>query len=164
MGPHRILPMPQQAYWSSNYQKAGFPISSPPLTTPYAHTGPGAACHPGGLASTIAESLMPQGLSLPWPACPLVGLPPWSRNKHCQHLGKGLSPEKLEQAWQGHEKICCILRKTSQVGLPWGRASWVHSGPASCSSPWRVLLSKRTSAQLQDSPQLRKARTSVAGP
>ena len=106
VGPHRILPMPQQAYWSSNYQKAGFPISSPPLTTPYAHTGPGAACHPGGLASTIAESLMPQGLSLPWPACPLVGLPPWSRNKHSQHLGKGLSPEKLEQAWQGHEKIC----------------------------------------------------------
>ena len=56
-------------------RKLCFPVhSSPP--TPHGHAGPGAACHPRGLASILHGSLPLQGLSLPWPACPLEGLHP----------------------------------------------------------------------------------------
>ena len=56
VGPHRILPTPQQAYCPASYQKAVLPSASPPPApaTPYALAGPGAACHPEGLALTIA--------------------------------------------------------------------------------------------------------------
>ena len=94
---------------AASYQKAVLPSVSPPPApaTPYAHVGPGAACHLGGLASTIARSLPPQGLSLPWPACPLEGLHPRRAAPNtASPQKKACSPEKLEQAWLGHEKSC----------------------------------------------------------
>ena len=119
-----------------------------PTTTHYVHARPGAACHPGGLASAIARSLPPQGLSLPWPACPLEGLHPHGVAPNtASPQEKACSPEKLEQAWPGRENICLILGQSFCVGLPWGRASWVHSGPASHSSPWGVPHSHRIAAQ-----------------
>ena len=94
---HRIFTTPQQAHWPTSYQKAVL-ASSSPLPTHYARAGPGAACHLGGLASTIVGSLQPQGLSLPWPACPLEGLHPCRAvpNTPIPHE-KACSPEKLQQ-------------------------------------------------------------------
>ena len=130
------------------------PSASPlPPATPYAHAGPGAACHPGGLASTTAGSLPPQGLSLPWPACSLEGLHPHGAAPNtASPREKACSPEKLHKSWLGPENICLIMRKSFRVELPWGRAFWVRSGPASCSSQRGVLHSHRTAAQDHQAP------------
>ena len=68
-------------------RKLCFPVHLP---SPYPHvrTGPRAACYPRGLASTTARNLPPQGLSLPWPACPLEGLHPPEQHQTPPALGK----------------------------------------------------------------------------
>ena len=109
-----------------------------PLSLPLTHVPVlGLPAIPEGWPQQLPGSLQPLGLSLPWSACPLEGLhscgaapntaSPWE---------KACSLEEIEQARLGHEKSAYILRQSFQVGLPWGRASWVLSSPASHSSPW----------------------------
>ena len=103
------------------------------------HVNLGFIIFPSEISKTLAplEGLLPHG------AAPNTASP---REKAC-------SLEKLEQAWLGHEKSAYILRQSFQVGLPWGRASWVLSSSARCSSPRGVLHSRRRAAQDHQPPE-----------
>ena len=167
VGPKEHSPCHSKLTGPLAIRKLCFPVHPPTPHHPYIHDGPGAACHLGGLASIIAGSLPPQGLSMPWHACLLEGLHPCGAAPNtASPWEKACSPEKLEQAWPGSEKVCLILGQSFQVGLPWGRASWIRSSPASCSIPCGVPHSYRTAPQdcqlLQETPHPRKARISLA--
>ena len=138
VGHHRILPMPQQAHWPASYQKALLPSASPLPSPSRMHETWG--CLPSqreGWPQHLPEAYHHRSFPLPWPACPLEGLHPrGAAPSTASSQKKACSPEKLEQARPGHEKSASIIRQSFQVGLPWGRAFWVLSGPASCSSLW----------------------------
>ena len=91
--------------------------------------------------------------AVPALAClPFGGATPLQSSiKHRQPPGKGL-PRKARTSLAGHEKICLILGKSFRVGLPWGRASWFRSGPASCSIHWGVPHSRGTAAEDRQPP------------
>ena len=141
-----------------------------PPPHPYARSRPGAACHLGGLASRIAGSLQPQGLYLPWPACPLEGLPPHgAAPKTAPPPEKACIPEKLEKAWPGCKKnLPTFSGSPFKSGCPreesLGFTAAQLAAPAlgGCCTPAEQLPS--TASPLQEPSQPRKARTSLARP
>ena len=100
-------------------RKLCFPVHPPSPYPMHSHARPEAACHPRGLASPFAGSQPPQGLSLPWPACPLEGLHPCgAAPSTAGPLEKDCSPEKLEQAQPGCAIPASILRQSCQSSCP----------------------------------------------
>ena len=75
-------------------RKLCFPVHPLPLPCACMHVGPEATCHPGGLASPFAGSQPLQGLSLPWPACPLEELYPHRANPAPLAPGKRPAAQK----------------------------------------------------------------------
>ena len=69
VGPHRILPTPQQAYWPASCQNTVLPSASPPPTpaTPYALTDLGLPAIQEGWPQQLPEAYHRRG-------CPCTGL------------------------------------------------------------------------------------------
>ena len=79
--------------------------------------------------------------------CPGLPSPPQSSTQHHQPPGKGPQPRKARTSLACPCKICLHSEAFLPIQLPWGRAPWVLSGPASCSHPRGVLHSCGTAAQ-----------------
>ena len=120
--PHRILPMPQQAQWPYNYQKAGLPSASP-LPLPLMHTlDLGLPAIPEGWPQQLPEGYHRRGFPCPGllalaclPSGGATSLRSSTKNTASPQK-KACSLEKLKQAWPGHEKSAYILRQSFQVG------------------------------------------------
>ena len=155
VGCHRILPTPQQAHLPASYQKAVLPSAVLPPPTPCLHARPETACHPREMASPFSGSQPLQGLSLPWPACPLEGLHP------CGAAPSTASPlEKLEQARPGHATSASIPRWSSQFSCPgekplgFSAAYIAASALRGCCTPVEQL--PNTASPLQEPPTVQK--------
>ena len=95
VGPHRILPTPQLAYWPTSYQKAVLPSASPPPTTPYTHWTWG-CLQPGRADLNNCQKPTTTGSVSALACLPFGGAtPPWRGTKHRQALGKGLQHRKV---------------------------------------------------------------------
>ena len=129
---HRILPTPQRAHLSASSRKAVLPSVSP-LSLPCVPDLRLPAIREGWSHHLQEADHQPlQGLFLPWPPCPLKGLHlRGAAPSTASPLQKDRNTEKLEQAQPGCAKSASIPRRSCQFQLPWGRASWVLSGPAS---------------------------------
>ena len=139
VGHHRILPTPQRAHLPTSYQKAVLPSASP-LPLPHA------------LAQDLRLPAIPEG----WPhhlqeattagAFPaLACLPPGGATSTQSSTQHHQPPRKRPQCRKARTSsaqpcdICLHPEVVLPIQLPWGRAPWVLSGPASFSHPWGVL-------------------------
>ena len=126
----RIFPTPQRGHLPASYQKSVLPTASPlPL------------CH----ARVPDLEGCPQHL---WEADPALACLTSggttllrSSSPDCQPSGKGPQPRKARTSWPSHAKSASILRWSCQSQLPWGRAHWVLSIPASSSHTLAFLHS-----------------------
>ena len=149
-------------------RKLCFPVY-PPSLTPCSCAGSETACHPGGLATPFVGSWPPQGLSLPWPTCPLEGLQlHGAAPSTTSPLENDRSPEKPEQALAGPATSASIRRQSSQFSCPgeeplgFSVAQLAAPTLGGCCTPVEKLPS--TTSTLQEPPQPRKARTGSAWP
>ena len=101
VGPHRILPMQQQAYWPASYQKDVHPSASPPLCHPLCSCWTWGCLSSGRAGLNNCWKPTTTG-TVPALAClPFGGAtPPWSSTKHL-HPGKGLQPRKARTSLAG---------------------------------------------------------------
>ena len=147
VGWHRIHPTPQRGHLPASYQKSVLPTASPlPL------------CHarvPDLRLPAILEGC-PQHL---WEADPALACLTSggttllrSSSPDCQPSGKGPQPRKARTSWPSHAKSASILRWSCQSQLPWGRAHWVLSIPASSSHTLAFLHSCCTASQYCQPP------------